>query len=161
MHVSQWNCANCKKIHYQSGCFRVARCSWEAYVLCYSACHDDTLQGELTAHNLQCNVKAIRINEKFFFFLHIFHVENKLLFHLFCQCANGVPVSLDQPHTSDSWPISEPLLLTNKISKPIIYVWSHARHLLCPPSCHRVPDPQEDRMCTFLDTNRSSCFLGM
>lgn len=24
--VSQWNCANCKKIHYQSGCFRVARC---------------------------------------------------------------------------------------------------------------------------------------
>lgn len=45
-------------------------------------------------------------------------------------------MSLDQPHTPDSWPISEPLLLTNKISKPIIYVLIHEHPLVCPACCH-------------------------
>lgn len=52
-----------------------------------------------------------------------------------------VGVSLDQPRTSDSRPVSEPLLLTNKISKPVICVLIHECHLLCPPCCHvpRIP----------------------
>lgn len=59
----------------------------------------------------------------FWVFLH-----TVVFFRLLYQIKNGfcapwcMSVSLDQSHTADSWPISEPLLLTNKISKPIIYV---------------------------------------
>lgn len=66
---------------------------------------------------------------------HTFSMELKLLY----QCAVGV--SLDQPRTSDSRPVSKTLLLTNKISKPVICVLIHECHLLCPLCCHipRVP----------------------
>lgn len=89
----------------------------------------------------------------------IFHLKCKLLY----VCTVGVSVSLDQPHTPDSWPISEPLLLTNKISKPIIYVLIHECHLVCPPCCHipRSLYPWKERKRTFLDTNGSAHFLGI
>lgn len=50
-----------------------------------------------------------------------------------CSCA--LFVSLDQPDTSVSWPISEALSLTNVVSKPIIYVFIrewHSRARACP-----------------------------
>lgn len=63
--------------------------------------------------------------------------EIKHVCHLtYFICALLVSLSLDHPHTSDSWPLSEPLLLTNKISKPIIFVLIHERHVHCPPCCH-------------------------
>lgn len=62
-------------------------------------------------------------------------------------CTIGVAVSLDESHTPDSWPISEPLLLTNKISKPISYVFIREWHL-DPPT-----PPSSSHAVTFLETS--------
>lgn len=61
----------------------------------------------------------------------ILHVSVYHLTYMYL-CTLSVTVSSDQPHTPDSWPISEPLLLTNKISKPIIYVSIHECHFALP-----------------------------